>query len=127
LCVLFLYLTKRKKKQKYRDWPDGGIPSDRDDYKEFITYLLNLSRTLKEGDGGPVLVHCFGGKGRTGTTIAALLELKKMEQFGGDEIDICGTVSEMRLFRSLLVETLEQYKFIFWVVMALIDSLPKKA
>lgn len=42
---------------QYRDWPDGGIPSDRDDYKEFITYLLNLSRSLKEGDGGPVLVH----------------------------------------------------------------------
>lgn len=68
----------------------------------------------------------FGGKGRTGTTIAALLELKKLEQFGGDEIDICGTVSEMRTFRSLLVETVEQYKFIFWVVLALIDSLPKK-
>ncbi len=72
-----------------------------------------------------VVGNCFGGRGRTGVTIAALLELKKIEQFAVDEIDICGTVSEMRTFRSLLVETLEQYKFIFWVVLALIDSLPK--
>ena len=107
---------------QYRDWPDGGIPSDRDDYKEFIAYLLSLSRTLREGGGGPVLVHCFGGKGRTGTTIAALLELQKVEQFQVDEIDICGTVSEMRTFRSMLVETVEQYKFIFWVVMAIIKA-----
>jgi protein tyrosine phosphatase len=64
----------------------------------------------------------FGGKGRTGTTIAALLELQKLERYGGDELDVCGTVSEMRTCRSLLVETLEQYKFIFWVCLSLIDS-----
>lgn len=74
-----------------------------------------------------LLLCSFGGKGRTGTTIAALLELKKIEQFGVDEIDICGTVSEMRTFRSLLVETVEQYKFIFWVVLALFDSVAKKS
>jgi protein tyrosine phosphatase len=43
---------------QYRGWPDGGIPSDREDYKEFIEYLLNLSRKLREARDGPVLVHC---------------------------------------------------------------------
>lgn len=112
---------------QYRDWPDGGIPSDRDDYKEFILYLMSLSRSLRASGGGPVVVHCFGGKGRTGTTIATLLELQKIEVHGGDEIDVCGTVSEMRTHRSLLVETVEQYKFISWCVCACWDSIPKPA
>lgn len=81
---------------QYRDWPDGGLPAERDDFKEFILYLMNLSATLKQTEMSTVLVHCFGGKGRTGTTIAALLELQKMQRFGTDEVDICGTVSEMR-------------------------------
>lgn len=60
----------------------------------------------------------FGGKGRTGTTIAALLELQKLNTYGMDEVDIVGTVSEMRTHRSMVVETLEQYKFIYWVVLS---------
>ena len=42
---------------QYRDWPDGGIPADRDDYKEFIFYLLNLARVLREHAPVPVVVH----------------------------------------------------------------------
>ena len=42
---------------QYRDWPDGGIPADRRDYQEFIFYLLNLSRRIREGDPVPVVVH----------------------------------------------------------------------
>lgn len=103
---------------QFRDWPDGGIPADRDDFKAFILYLVGLSRSLRDREGGAVLVHCFGmnicpsfsfflgstlicvicvgGKGRTGTTIATLLELQKVERFGVTDIDVCGTVSEMR-------------------------------
>lgn len=105
---------------QYLHWPDGGIPSDRDDYLEFIQYLLGLTRSIKETEPVPVLVHCFGGKGRTGTTIAILLELQKLERYGGSEVDICGTVSEMRSFRSLLVETAEQYKFIYAMVLTML-------
>lgn len=110
---------------QYRDWPDGGIPSDRQDYKEFMDYLLNLSLSFIESDR-LICVHCFGGKGRTGTTIAALLELTKLKKYGLKEIDIVGTVSEMRTFRSMMVETLEQYKFIYWVVLSCFEDLQDK-
>ena len=69
-----------------------------------------------------IIFSSFGGKGRTGTTIAILLELQKLEQFCCDEVDVCGTVSEMRMFRSLLVETLEQYKFVYATVLAMVTQ-----
>jgi len=46
------------------DWPDYGLPPVRFGFWE------ELAKLLPKGD---VLVRCFGGHGRTGTAIAALL------------------------------------------------------
>lgn len=41
---------------QYIDWPDGGIPSDREDYREFMEYLLKLSGKFADKHQ-PICVH----------------------------------------------------------------------
>lgn len=52
--------VKRVTHIQFRDWPDGGLPADRDDFTQFIQYLLALSSSLQDQGGGGILVHCFG-------------------------------------------------------------------
>ena len=49
------------------DWPDFGLPRDRQDA------LAGLAQALRKARGGELVeVACHGGRGRTGTAIAAL-------------------------------------------------------
>jgi protein-tyrosine phosphatase len=49
------------------DWPDFGLPRDRQDA------LAGLAQALRKARGGELVeVACLGGRGRTGTAIAAL-------------------------------------------------------
>lgn len=55
------------------DWPDFWIPRDRDDA------LAALRETLERARSGEfVEVACMGGRGRTGTALAALAVLDGM-------------------------------------------------
>ena len=54
-------------------WPDFGVPSDRDDA---IDALREAHRRALEGQR--VEVTCLGGRGRTGTALAALAVLDGM-------------------------------------------------
>ncbi|XP_072026997.1 receptor-type tyrosine-protein phosphatase mu-like [Amphiura filiformis] len=88
-------------------WPDMGVP-------EYPTQILNFIRLVNayepEESGLPIL-HCSAGVGRTGTfiTIAGMLEMAAAE----GKIDVNGTVRKLRKDRISMVQTKEQYEFIF--------------
>ncbi|XP_038066650.1 receptor-type tyrosine-protein phosphatase delta-like [Patiria miniata] len=90
----------------YTTWPDMKPPES--------SPLLQFVRRVRETDTsqhGPIVVHCSAGVGRTGTFITVDSMLEMAEEEG--QVDVLKFVSDMREQRFLMVQTLDQYKFIF--------------
>ncbi|CAD5125972.1 DgyrCDS14153 [Dimorphilus gyrociliatus] len=91
----------------YVAWPDHGVPVSGEG-------LLQISMAVNSWlptDTAPVLVHCSAGIGRSGTFIAidSLLKQANME----NKVDVLKFVTEMRKNRVNMVQTLDQYIFIY--------------
>ncbi|KAK7884142.1 hypothetical protein WMY93_027265, partial [Mugilogobius chulae] len=73
--------------------------------------FLRRIRAWRSPHAGPMVVHCSAGVGRTGCFIAidAMLERMKHQH----SIDIYGHVTCMRAQRNYMVQTEEQYMFIY--------------
>uniref|UniRef100_A0A0X3PIQ3 protein-tyrosine-phosphatase n=1 Tax=Schistocephalus solidus TaxID=70667 RepID=A0A0X3PIQ3_SCHSO len=63
---------------------------------------------------GPMIVHCSAGVGRTGAFIAIDSQLERMKH--ENSVDIFGTVSRMRTQRNFMVQTEQQYAFLYEVL-----------
>ncbi|XP_052764646.1 receptor-type tyrosine-protein phosphatase kappa-like isoform X2 [Mya arenaria] len=87
-------------------WPDRGIPEDVTALIEFRHRVLNSPAHL----GGPTLVHCSAGIGRTGTYIA--LDILTKEGNSNKAVEIPGCIINMRQNRPNMVQTAEQYEFL---------------
>ncbi|XP_038066631.1 uncharacterized protein LOC119736688 [Patiria miniata] len=90
----------------YTTWPDMKPPES--------SPLLQFVRRVRAADAsqhGPMVVHCSAGVGRTGTfiTLDSMLEMAEAE----GQVDVLKFVRDMRDQRFLMVQTLDQYKFIF--------------
>ena len=73
-----------------------------------------LDNLGSEGAAGPLLVHCSAGVGRTGTFIAIDMLMDKLRWFGmNTEIDIFSTVQHIRSYRGSMVQSPDQYEFIY--------------
>lgn len=76
----------------------------------------------RAGLDGPIVTHCSDGVGRAGTFIAIHINLEKMKRkqcLGSDQqdvVDIPRTVALLRQSRAGMVQTAEQYQFIYDVV-----------
>ncbi|XP_053379824.1 receptor-type tyrosine-protein phosphatase alpha-like [Mercenaria mercenaria] len=91
----------------YTAWPDKGVPEE-------VTSLVEFRQRVKAVPvilGGPVIIHCSAGVGRTGTYIALdqLTEEGKCER----SVDVVNCVNRMREQRVNMVQTAEQYKFLY--------------
>lgn len=103
----------------YLDWPDRGVPSDWDSFKQLIcTVDKERQRLLAEmADGpalGPIIVHCSAGVGRTGVFCAVdscFYQLVKTET-----VSVPETVLRIRQQRYSSVSTTEQYVFIYKIL-----------
>lgn len=91
----------------YISWPDHGVPES----TEGTMGMLKKCKATRSPDGGPMLVHCSAGVGRTGTLIAIDINLDRNEAKG--IVDVYGTLNSMRRQRSTMVQTEEQYIFIY--------------
>lgn len=91
-------------------WPDHGVPRDT---SSFLMFHHKLMAALSV-DPGPVIVHCSAGVGRTGCFIAidSLMEQMESEKM----VDVFGFVANMRKQRNFMVQTQEQYSFIYDVL-----------
>ncbi|XP_061166264.1 receptor-type tyrosine-protein phosphatase mu-like [Saccostrea echinata] len=91
----------------YTAWPDHGTPEP----LCLVVFHDHVTRTKDKSNGGPTLVHCSAGIGRTGTYIAidALYKAGKRDR----KVNIAEYVKKMRENRMNMVQTYEQYMTIF--------------
>ncbi|XP_066906293.1 receptor-type tyrosine-protein phosphatase kappa [Halyomorpha halys] len=92
----------------YTEWPCHTCP--------FSNAILEFRRRMravgtKTKDGGPIVVHCNDGGGRSGVYLAidANLELSEEE----DCFDVFRYLKILRQSRKGMIETLDQYKFVY--------------
>ena len=87
-------------------WPDHGVPHHTDSILAFIRVAAAFRDTEY------TVVHCSAGVGRTGTFLA-LLSLTEQVQAGCGSIDVMDTVLKLREKRPKMVQTAEQYNFLY--------------
>ncbi|XP_061697884.1 receptor-type tyrosine-protein phosphatase beta-like isoform X2 [Syngnathoides biaculeatus] len=89
-------------------WPDHGVPDG-------TRALVHFVRTVRDfvnrsPAGGPTVVHCSAGVGRTGTFVALDRLLQQSDTC--DTLDVYGCVWQLRLHRSHMLQTERQYAFV---------------
>lgn len=110
---------------QYIDWPDQHVPDTPNsllDLCKRVNTLLQVQRQ-KTGRACPPIVHCSAGVGRTGTFIAVDRTLRRLnDAFTTPDgmsrqpvyvDEIRDLVRKMKNERSKMVQTPEQYRFIF--------------
>ncbi|XP_076811797.1 uncharacterized protein LOC143458809 [Clavelina lepadiformis] len=102
-------LSMRRNLMQYHftSWPDFGVPKT-------PSGMLKFLRKIKHGSPtgyGAIVVHCSAGVGRTGTFICvdAMVDMMLRE----NKVDVYGFVSQMRSQRPEMVQTEQQYIFIY--------------
>ncbi|XP_077576048.1 receptor-type tyrosine-protein phosphatase delta-like isoform X5 [Stigmatopora nigra] len=107
-----LYKSGSNEKREVRHfqftaWPDHGVPEHP---TPFLAFLRRV-KACNPADAGPMIVHCSAGVGRTGCFIVidAMAERIKHEK----AVDIYGHVTLMRSQRNYMVQTEDQYIFIY--------------
>ncbi|KFR17090.1 Receptor-type tyrosine-protein phosphatase kappa, partial [Opisthocomus hoazin] len=96
----------------YLLWPDHGVPTNP---AQLLGLVELVNKRGSEAPAGPVLVHCSAGIGRTGTFIA-LDFLLKMGKAAG-KVDVFHCVQRLREQRVSMVQTEEQYAFLYEVLL----------
>ncbi|KAM6230498.1 receptor-type tyrosine-protein phosphatase kappa-like [Porphyrio hochstetteri] len=96
----------------YLLWPDHGVPRNP---TQLLCLVELVNKRGLEAPAGPVLVHCSAGIGRTGTFIALdfLLKMGKVE----GKVDVFHCVQRLREQRVSMVQTKEQYTFLYEVLL----------
>ncbi|XP_071117356.1 uncharacterized protein [Haliotis cracherodii] len=95
----------------FTSWPDHGVPST----FSLLDFMWRV-KAVCERPAEPVIVHCSAGIGRTGTYIAieSLLDQATAE----DTVDVVRFVSSMRGQRRNMIQTSDQYGFVYRAVTA---------
>ncbi|XP_060067771.1 receptor-type tyrosine-protein phosphatase eta-like isoform X2 [Ylistrum balloti] len=94
----------------FLEWPDFGAELD---FNVFLEFLFRVKSEIHDDLGGPIIVHCSAGVGRTGTYLVLdyLTEFLKTHNLS-QEFDIFQCVLNIRQHRTKMVQAREQYLFI---------------
>ncbi|MGH0188452.1 UNVERIFIED_CONTAM: hypothetical protein FKN15_030619, partial [Acipenser sinensis] len=93
----------------YRAWPDHGTP------RKPLSLLCLIRQANSWLSAGPMIVHCSAGIGRTGAFIAIDQLLHAAEAAG--RVDVFQCIYNMRKQRKNMVQTEEQYVFVYDVLL----------
>jgi receptor-type tyrosine-protein phosphatase R len=96
----------------YTAWPDHNLPES----PHALVDLVRIVDSERDDDPakGPVLVHCSAGVGRTGCFLALSIGIKQIDLNGF--VDIVKIICNLRMDRGGMIQTLEQYEFIYQVL-----------
>ncbi len=96
---------------QYQEWPDHGRPESTKTIRKLIQ-TINNCRYLKqkEGLGGPLVVHCSAGVGRSGTFITIDVCSRMINEQRA--VNVQQIVEHLRKCRMHMVQSPEQYRFI---------------
>jgi len=101
--------TKEVTQLHYTEWPDSGVP----DTTEQMSDLIRELDIRKGGLDDPIVVHCSAGIGRTGTFLAIHMALQQVVTSPEPCIDVFETVLNLRVQRTGMVQSKDQYKFVY--------------
>ncbi|TRY77598.1 hypothetical protein DNTS_024421 [Danionella cerebrum] len=110
--------TRHVRQFHFTAWPDHGVP-------ETTEVLIEFRHLVREhmdqySRHSPTVVHCSAGVGRTGTFIAIDHLIFQIER--DSMVDIFGVVKDMRMHRTLMVQTEDQYVYLHQCAHDLIRS-----
>ncbi|XP_071398449.1 tyrosine-protein phosphatase non-receptor type 7-like isoform X1 [Centroberyx affinis] len=105
----------------FTSWPDHQIPQcttpllrlveEVESYRKSLLPPSSQPITAPVLSPGPVIVHCSAGIGRTGCFIASSIGCQQLRETG--QVDILETVCQLRLDRGGMIQTTEQYQFLY--------------
>jgi protein tyrosine phosphatase len=100
----------------YEDWPDFGVPESTQPARHLLHRLDALDAEYARAGAAPapIVMHCSAGIGRTGTLIAIHASIASWR--AGRGLDVPGCVASMRAQRAGMVQTADQYAFIYRVL-----------
>ncbi|XP_008063276.1 receptor-type tyrosine-protein phosphatase H [Carlito syrichta] len=102
----------------YLAWPDHGAPHSPEPLLAFWKELRQWLDQVVEG--GPPIVHCSAGVGRTGTLIALDVLLRQLQSEG--LVGPFDFVRKMRGSRPLMVQTETQYVFLHQCLLRFLEQ-----
>ncbi|XP_040008503.1 tyrosine-protein phosphatase non-receptor type 7-like [Xiphias gladius] len=105
----------------FTSWPDHHIPQCTAPLLRLVEEVETYSKSLLPASSqpitdaapgpGPIIVHCSAGIGRTGCFIASSMGCQQLRETG--QVDILEAVCQLRLDRGGMIQTTEQYQFLY--------------
>ncbi|XP_064476701.1 receptor-type tyrosine-protein phosphatase kappa-like [Ornithodoros turicata] len=104
----------------FTTWPDHGVPV----YPDAMQPFMKRVREFRHTDSNPIIVHCSGGIGRTGTFILVDSMMDQSEAEG--QVNLMAQLRAVRQNRINLVESLDQYLFAHQALVEILCSKSHK-
>uniref|UniRef100_A0AC34PW97 Protein-tyrosine-phosphatase n=1 Tax=Panagrolaimus sp. JU765 TaxID=591449 RepID=A0AC34PW97_9BILA len=110
--------TRTLRHFQFVDWPEQGVPVRAETFLDFVSQVHKTKSQF--GVNGPICVHCFNGGGRTGVFIALATIIDRMNL--EHVVDVFTTVKLLRTERPNMVETKDEYQFLWTAALEYLAS-----